>query len=38
MKRMIPEEGFDMDKFIKSDGKKKAGIDADMKIVLGYLN
>ncbi len=35
---MIPEDGFDVEKFLKHDGVKKRGLDADMKIVLGYLN
>lgn len=34
--RMVPEEGFDVKKFIKGDTSRK--IEADMKIVLGYLN
>jgi len=34
---MVPESGVDFSKFIDSKSKLKK-IDADMRIVLGYLN
>lgn len=38
MWRMVPENGFDINKFISENSGNTRKVEADMRIVLGYLN
>ena len=37
LKLMVPEKGYDLNQLINNPSKKKK-VEADMRIVLGYLN